>query len=176
MRHITTISLALLAIPLVTMAARAPAGDDMHERVLKTVEAFKTKDPGIKKFFNGAIGYAVFPVVGKGAAGIGGAHGSGELIVGGKAVGTVKLNQVTVGLQLGGESYSEIIFFNEQTTLDGFRHGDFAFAAQVSAVALTSGASANAAYRDGVAIFTEAKGGLMYEASVGGQKFSFTAY
>jgi lipid-binding SYLF domain-containing protein len=80
---------------------------------------------------------------------------------------------VTVGLQLGGQAYSELIFFETAKTLDGFTNSDFAFGAQVSAVALTAGASANAAYRDGVAVFTVAKGGLMYEASVGGQKFSY---
>jgi len=83
---------------------------------------------------------------------------------------------VTVGFQLGGQSYSEVIFFEQANTLDGFKKGDFAFAAQASAVAVTAGASADAAYRNGVAVFTQAKGGLMYEASIGGQKFSFEAY
>ena len=170
------LALTLLALPVATMAARTLPRDELHEDVLSTIAEYKKKDPGIKKFFDDAIGYAVFPAVGKGAVGIGAAHGSGELIVGGKAVGMVKLNQVTVGLQFGGQSYSEIIFFNKQNTLDSFRHSDFSFAAQVSAIALTAGASANAAYRDGVAVFTEAEGGLMYEASIGGQKFSYTAY
>jgi hypothetical protein len=79
-------------------------------------------------------------------------------------------------LQLGGQEYSEIIFFENASTLDGFKKGDFTFAAQASAVALASGASTNASYRDGVAIFTAAKGGLMYQASVGGQKFSYKSY
>jgi lipid-binding SYLF domain-containing protein len=118
----------------------------------------------------------VFPSVGKGAIGVGGAHGSGELIVGGKAIGKCTLTQVTVGFQLGGQSYSEVIFFEQQNTIEGFKNGDFSFAAQASAVAVTAGASANAAYRNGVAVFTRAKGGLMYEASIGGQKFSFDAY
>jgi len=114
--------------------------------------------------------------VGKGAIGIGGARGTGELLVGGKAIGKVTLTQVTVGFQLGGQSYSEVIFFEKQSPLHGFKNGGFAFAAEASAVALTSGASANAAYRNGVAVFTMAKGGLMYEASIGGQKFDFKAY
>ena len=86
------------------------------------------------------------------------------------------MTQVTIGFQLGGEAYSEIIFFEKPETMEGFKHGDFAFAAQVNAVALASGASANAAYRGGVLVFTATKGGLMYEASVGGQKFSYKAY
>jgi len=162
--------------PLAPSAARASALDNEHEEVLTTVATFKTKDPGVKKFFDDAVGYAVLPSVGKGAVGIGGAYGEGELIVNGKAIGKISMTQLTVGLQFGGQAYSEIIFFEKKTTLDGFKHGDFAFAAQVSAVALTSGASANSPYRDGVAVFTVAKGGLMYEASVGGQKFTFKPY
>jgi len=175
MRSVRQLALALLPLPAFLTVAPRP-GRDIHEDVVNTVAEFKKKDPGISKFFSGAIGYAVFPNVGKGAIGIGGAHGTGELLVGDKAIGKVTLNQVTVGFQLGGQSYSEIIFFDQQAPLDGFKKGDFAFAAEVSAVALTSGASANAAYRNGVAVFTLAKGGLMYEASIGGQKFDFKAY
>ena len=167
--------LALAALP-VLLGADRPAGDDLHTKVTNTIATFKKADPGIEKFFNSAAGYAVFPSVGKGAIGVGGAHGSGELIVGGNALGKCTLTQVTVGLQLGGQSYSEIIFFEQANTIDGFKKGDFAFAAQASAVAVTAGASANAAYRNGVAVFTRAKGGLMYEASIGGQKFSYDPY
>jgi len=176
MRSTRMIALALLALPTLAMTGAPRVDDDMHQNVLNTIATFKKKDPGIQKFFDGAVGYAVFPTIGKGAIGIGGAHGNGELIVGGKAVGKTSMTQVTVGFQLGGQSYSEIIFFQTKETLDGFKKSDFAFAAEVSAVALTSGASANAAYRHGVAVFTAAKGGLMYEASVGGQKFSFKPY
>ena len=167
--------LALAALPILLGADR-PAGDDLHTKVTNTIATFKKADPSIEKFFNSSAGYAVFPSVGKGAIGVGGAHGTGELIVGGKAIGKCSLTQVTVGLQLGGQSYSEVIFFEHDNTLNGFKNGDFSFAAEVSAVALTAGASANAAYRNGVAVFTRAKGGLMYEASVGGQKFGFDAY
>lgn len=170
-------SIKMYALALLPLLAVAPRSDrDLHEHVVSTVATFKEKDKGIQKFFDNAVGYAVFPSVGKGAIGVGGAHGNGELLVGGKAIGKAELNQVTVGLQFGGQSYSEIIFFENESTLHGFQKGDFTFAAQVSAVALTSGASANAAYRNGVAVFTAEKGGLMYEASVGGQKFSYKAY
>src|SRR5205823_5108824 len=108
----------------------------------------------------------------KGGIGIGGAHGTGVLFERGRPTGKVTLSQVTVGAQLGGQSYSQIIFFETAQDLSRFKSGNFAFAAQASAVALKSGASANAKYSNGVAIFTATKGGLMAEAAVGGQKFS----
>ena len=165
---------ALALLPLLAVAPRSGRTD--HADVMRTIAEVKAKDPGISKFFDNAAGYAVFPTVAKGAMGVGGAHGSGELLVGGKAIGKATLNQVTVGFQLGGQTYTEIIFFENESALNGFKKGDFAFAAQASAIAITTGASANVGYRDGVLVFTMAKGGLMYEASVGGQKFSFKPY
>ena len=161
--------LALLALPA---AARADDVKDAQE----TIAVFKKTDPGLSRFFERSAGWAVFHSVGKGAIGIGGAHGSGVLFEGGKAVGTCTLTQVTIGFQLGGQAYSEIIFFESQKTLADFKKGNFALAAQVSAVAAAEGASANAKYQLGVAVFTIAKGGLMYEASVGGQKFSYEPF
>jgi lipid-binding SYLF domain-containing protein len=176
MRSITMLVLGLLTIPVAAAPGQSQPTSDAHRDVLNTIATFQKKDPGLQKFFDGSAGYAVFPTIGEGAVGIGAAHGTGELMVGGKATGKISMTQVTVGLQLGGQSYSEIIFFENENTLDGFEHKDFAFAAEASAVALASGASANAAYRNGVAVFTAAKGGLMYQASVGGQKFSFSPY
>jgi lipid-binding SYLF domain-containing protein len=156
--------------------AREKASDQPAEN-LRTAEAianFKNRDPGMQVFFDEAHGYAVFPTVGKGGMGIGGAYGKGEVYERGTLVGYSSLTQLTIGFQLGGQAYSEIIFFKDKATLDDFKSGNFEFSAQVSAVAVTAGASADAGYNNGVAIFTLAKGGLMYEASVGGQKFSFT--
>jgi lipid-binding SYLF domain-containing protein len=133
----------------------------------------KQTDPGLQKFFDSAAGYAVFPSVGKGAIGVGGAYGRGEVFEGGKPVGYATLTQASIGLALGGQTYTELIFFENQAALDRFKSGNFAFAAQVSAVALKSGVSANAKYEDGVAVFTLGQAGLMYEASIGGQKFAF---
>ncbi|MBI5068214.1 MAG: hypothetical protein HZB56_08230 [Deltaproteobacteria bacterium] len=133
-------------------------------------------DPGLTKLFASAPGYAVFATVGKGAVGVGGAHGDGVLYEKGQAIGHTTLTQVTVGLQLGGQAYTEVIFFETDKALADFKKGEFAMAAQVSAVAAAAGASANARYVDGVSVFTLAKGGLMAEASVGGQKFSYQAY
>jgi lipid-binding SYLF domain-containing protein len=137
------------------------------------VQLAKKTDPGLQTFFESAAGYAVFPSVGKGAVGVGGAYGRGELYEGGKLAGYCTLTQASIGFALGGQKYSELIFFETKAALDRFKSGSFAFAAQVSAVALKSGASANAKYADGVAVFTMGETGLMYEASVGGQKFSF---
>jgi lipid-binding SYLF domain-containing protein len=144
-----------------------------NQDVAEAISNFKNKDPKMKVFFNKAYGYAIFPTVGKGGIGIGGAYGTGEVYKKGRLIGTTSLTQITIGFQLGGQAYSEIIFFKDRKTLDHFTSGNFEFNAQASAVAVTAGASADADYNNGVAIFTLAKGGLMYEASVGGQKFSF---
>lgn len=139
----------------------------------QSIEALEHADPGLTRLFNGAAGYAVFPTVGKGAVGVGGAHGTGVLYEKGMAIGKATLTQLTVGLQLGGQAYTEVIFFETEKALTNFKKGEFAMAAQVSAVAAAAGASANAKYVDGVSVFTLAKGGVMAEASVGGQKFSY---
>lgn len=152
-------------------AENQPAND---YKTKETIANFKNADPGLQVFFDKAYGYAVFPTVGKGGIGIGGAYGKGEVYEKGVMIGTTSLTQVTIGFQLGGQAYSEIIFFKDKATLDDFKTGNFEFSAQASAVAATSGASADADYSNGVAVFTLAKGGLMYEASIGGQKFSFT--
>lgn len=167
-------TMASLALVL-ALASRAGADDPVKE-ARETIEVFKKADPGISKFLASAAGYAVFPTVAKGAVGVGGAHGSGVLFEKGNPIGKASLTQVTVGLQLGGQSYSEIIFFQTAAALTDFKKGRFALAAQASAVALAAGASADAKYQNGVAVFTAAKGGLMYEASVGGQKFKYEPF
>lgn len=143
--------------------------------VAETIANFKNADPGIQRFFDNAQGYAVFPTVGKGGITVGAAYGKGEVYERGRLIGYSSIAQLTIGLQLGGQAYSEIIFFRDRSDLNDFRQGNFEFGAQASAVAVTAGASANAGYSNGVAVFTLAKGGLMYEATVAGQKFTFTA-
>ena len=155
-------------------AAGVPAVARAQNDVPPVIAKFKAKDPGMEKIFADAVGYAVFPTVGKGGIGIGGARGKGWVYEGGALVGKSTLTQVTVGLQLGGQAYSEIVFFQTAQALANFKQGHLKLDAQASAVALTARASADLAYRHGVAIVTMAKGGLMYEASVGGQKFSYT--
>lgn len=153
------------------MHARQDRPGEKHAR--QAVGELQRADPGLTRFFDEAAGYAVFPTVGKGGMGIGGARGTGVLYEKGVVTGKTSLTQLTVGLQLGGQAYTEVIFFETEQTLAAFKKGEFAMAAQVSAVAAKAGASANARYVDGVSVFTLAKGGVMAEASVGGQKFSY---
>jgi lipid-binding SYLF domain-containing protein len=150
----------------------AVAGDAVTE-AREAADLFRKSDSSLGPFFRDSAGYAVFPSVVKGGLGVGGAGGSGTVFQRGEAVGKTSLAQVTIGLQLGGQAYSEIIFFQNAAALSDFKKGDFALAAEVSAVALSAGTSANAKYQSGVAVFTLTKTGLMYEASVGGQKFSY---
>ena len=138
-----------------------------------TIATFKEKNSDMPKLFADAYGYAVFPTVGKGAIGIGGARGKGWVYKRGRLIGRSTLTQVTIGLQLGGQAYSEIVLFQTKQALENFQRGKLKLDAQASAVAITARAATDLAYREGVAIVTMAKGGLMYEASVGGQKFSF---
>jgi len=147
------------------------------------------------KFFNRSYGYAVFPTVGKGGAFLGVAHGAGRVYVNGKHVGDTSMTWLSVGPQLGGQAYSQIIFFQDRRAFTEFTSGNFEFGAQASAIAITAGAEAQATtggagagasgtpshattksrYDDGMAVFTISKGGLMVEASLGGQKFSYQA-
>ncbi len=144
--------------------------------------------------FERSYGYALFPSIGKGGIGVGGAYGKGRVYAGGVHVGDTTMTQLTIGLQLGGQVYSQIIFFQDQRAFDEFTNGNFEFGAQATAVAVTAGASVTASttgtsagisggkndaktvgdYQKGMAVFTVAKGGLMYEATLGGQKFKYT--
>jgi lipid-binding SYLF domain-containing protein len=169
-----SLSATLLCACLLLPAGAASARDDDPEREAREVIArFVEEDPDLAQVFEDAHGYAIFPTVGKGGIGIGGAHGKGLVYERGRWIGRSKLTQVTIGLQLGGQAYSEVVFFKTRDAFESFKRGRLKFDAQVSAVALHARAAADLAWRRGVAIVTMAKGGLMYEASVGGQKFSF---
>jgi lipid-binding SYLF domain-containing protein len=164
-------SLLLLLTPAPGSPAAAPAADESDVAVV--IAKFKQKDPGLADVFASAAGYAVFPTVGKGGIGLGGARGKGWVYERGALIGRSTLTKVTIGFQLGGQAYSEVVFFKSREALENFKLGHLKLDAQASAIALTARASGDLAYRNGVAIVTMAKGGLMYEASVGGQKFSF---
>jgi lipid-binding SYLF domain-containing protein len=161
----------LLALGLLGQAKTGLAMD--VKEVEDTLLEFKKVDPGIARFLETAAGYAVFPTVTKAGLGFGGAGGAGLVFEKGEHIGKASLTQVTVGIQLGGQTYSEVIFFETAAAFTDFKKGTLALAAQVSAVAAAAGAAANANYQNGVAVFTLGKGGLMFEASVGGQKFRF---
>lgn len=140
-----------------------------------TAKAEFIKTDGLMKgVFDKAYGYVIFPNVGKGGLGVGGAAGNGAVYENNVVIGMAKLSQVSVGFQAGGQAYREVIFFESKREMDRFKNSQFEFSAQVSAVAATAGASANAKYTNGVMVFTIQKGGLMYEASVGGQQFKFS--
>ena len=173
MRAWTKMWLVLASFLLVT-TSWAWDPEEVEEYDAKAQEAiaeFKEKDPSVERFFNKAAAYVVIPTVGKGGLGIGGARGKGLLYENGAITAFVTLTQLTIGFQAGGQAYSEFVFFEDQTALGQFKRGNYELGAQASAVAITAGASADANFEGGMAIFTQAKGGLMYEASVGGQKF-----
>jgi lipid-binding SYLF domain-containing protein len=178
MRTVTTYLLTTVFIAGLAFTAQAGKKDkeELTEKVKEAREAFYEKDEGLKKLFSDAAGYVIFPSVAKGGLGVGAATGRGQLFEDGKIQGEAKLTQVTVGFQAGGQAYSEVILFEDQTSLDNFKKGNFEFSAQVSAVAATAGVSENAKYEKGLMVLTVAKGGLMYEASVGGQKFKYENY
>lgn len=168
----------------------SPAWADEYQ---DTINVFKNAGES-GSFFKAAYGYAVFPTIGKGGVGVGGAFGKGRVYEKGKYVGDASMTQVTVGFQLGGQAYSQIVFFEDQRAFKEFTSGNFSFGAEASAVAITAAAGAKAsttgssagvsggrhdaktvgAYQNGMATFTVAKGGLMYAANIGGEKFSYT--
>lgn len=180
--------ISMLILSFVALGASAARADEYQD----TINVFK-KAIDSAEFFRTAYGYAVFPTIGKGGVGIGGAYGTGRVYEKGKYIGDASMTQVTVGFQLGGEAYSQIVFFKDARALQDFTTGNFEFGAEASAIAITAAAGAKAntggssagasitkhdaknvgVYNKGMATFTIAKGGLMYEASIGGQKFSF---
>ena len=177
---------------LLAAALTLAAGSAFADSYSDTVALFKQAGASAG-FFRSSYGYAVFPTIGKGGFVVGGAHGKGRVYKEGRLVGDTTMNQVSVGFQAGGQAYSEIIFFQTRLDLARFESGKFALGAQASAVAITASASASTStagssagasgtqqnattagqYQDGMAVFTIAKGGLMYEAAVAGQKFSY---
>jgi lipid-binding SYLF domain-containing protein len=173
--------LAAAFLIAVLPAAQALAADTPEQQRAKaraeapaTIEAFRKSDPDIGKFFSQSAGYAVFPRVGKVGLIIGGGNGVGTLYEKGKPVGSAMLSFGTIGLQAGAQEFSEVVFFENAATLERFKQGKFELAANASAVIVKAGASKSANYRDGVVVFTHARGGAMAEAAVGAQKFTYT--
>jgi len=182
----------ILITVVFALALSSPA---MADKFTNTIEIFK-KSEAVQPFFKSAYGFAVFPTVGKAGIGIGGAYGKGQVYCEGEVTGETSLIKATIGLQLGGQAFSEIIFFEDKRAYNDYTSGNFEFDASASAVAITAGMQAKAGtegasagasagpatgtqakinYQNGMAVFIHTKGGLMYEASIGGQKFSFTA-
>ncbi len=177
-----TLRRSLLALTLTTLLA-APAvqaQDAKQERLIDDAEnaksAFIESNEQLQQLFDHAYAYAILPNVGKGAAGIGGAAGSGIVYEKGKTIGSVKMKQLTVGLQFGGQAYREVIFFEDKATLERFKTNELEFAAQTSATAIGEEDDQDAIYKDGILVFTQKKSGLMYDASIGGQKFNYDSF
>ncbi|HYJ41151.1 MAG TPA: hypothetical protein VEW08_10185 [Steroidobacteraceae bacterium] len=180
----------LMFIATLLLVAATASADEFDD----TVSIFKNAGES-GTYFAKSYGYAVFPTVGKGGLGVGAAHGSGRVFAQGKHVGDVKMNQISVGLQAGGQAFSQIVFFQDKRSFDEFTSGSYEFDATMQAVAITASATATAGtagaaagaaggkkdaattgnYHKGLAVFTVAKGGLMYQAAVGGQKFKYEA-
>ena len=179
-------------VSIFALSLLVPVTSAWADEYTDTIAIFK-KAGQSSRYFSTAHGYAVFPTIGKGGVGIGGAHGNGRVYEKGKYIGNTSMTQLTVGFQLGGQAFSEIIFFEDARALKEFTNGNFEFGAEASAIAITAGASAQAGstgasaaasatphdaktagrYYKGMAVFTVAKGGLMFEATLGGQKFNY---
>ena len=171
----------VIVLAAVTMGSTAMGQSTSKEKKLvresKAAKAgFVATNGLMKSLFANSYGYVIFPNVGKGGMGVGGAAGNGILFERGNIIGKAKLNQLSIGFQFGGQAYREVIFFETKNDFDRFKENRFEFSAQASAVAVTAGVSMNVNYKEGVMIFTQQKGGLMYEASIGGQKFNYTGF
>jgi len=170
-----TISFLMLALfmSISTLAQKDEDDDKVIADAVVAKQDFIRSDALMQTLFDNSYGYVIFPNVGKGAIGIGGAAGNGAVYQKGALIGMASMKQVSVGFQWGGQAYREVIFFETEADLNRFRENKIEFSGQASAVAVTKGAAANIKYKNGVMIFSQTKGGLMYEASVGGQKFKF---
>jgi lipid-binding SYLF domain-containing protein len=168
-----TIAVALAMAGCMTAPRSAEDKSALKDNADTALAKAKAADSTFATLAGTAYGYAVFPSVGKGGVGLGGAYGQGILYEHGVFVGYCDMSQASIGFQFGGQSYTEVILLESKSAADTFKSGDLTLAAQASAVALKAGAAANAKYSNGVAIFTMDQSGLMYEASVGGQKFTF---
>ncbi len=178
---------------IVVVAALILSNPAHADKFTDTIQVFK-KSETVQPFFKDAYGYAVFPTIGKAGFGIGGSYGTGQVYQGGKVTGEVSLIKGSIGWQWGGQAFSQMIFFKDKRAYDEFTSGNFEFDATASAVAITAGAQAKAgtegagagasagpatgkqaktSYHKGMVVFTHTKGGLMYEAAIGGQKFNF---
>ncbi len=184
-----------VAVSIVLLLLSGVAGAERTvEDYAQTINMFKA-NPTVGPYMNSAYGYAAFPTIGKGGIGIGGAYGQGQVYRGGNVTGFTSLADISIGFQLGGQAYSQIVLFEDKSAYDNFTNGNFEFDASASAVAVTAsaqaelgttgtgasagiggsaGQQAETPYRKGLLVFTIAKGGLMYEATIGGQKYSFT--
>ena len=179
MKKIFLISLSIVLV--LSLVSAFAAWDPREKQEAEDAAADAAKqlleiDPSMKIYFDQAYAYAVFPTVGKGAfiAGVG--YGRGVFFEGGKAIGKASITQLSAGAQIGGQTYSEFVFFRDKDRAEDFKSGRYEFGAQATAIAVTSGLGMAGTYTEGVAVYIIPKAGLMADASVSGQKFSFEPY
>lgn len=168
----STLGLVLLLGALAGCAS-TPSDDTLIGESRSALASFVDRDPSLQRWVDQAYGYAVFPNIGKGGFWVGGGFGRGVVFEQGRPVGRATASQATIGPQIGAQSYSQVIFFRDEAALRRFQRESFEFSAQATAVAATEGRAATTSYEKGVAVFNHARGGLMAEASVGGQKFRY---
>lgn len=176
MKPLRKLVLCLLLMAVIPLSAQSKKEKELILESEKAVATLVEVNPSLKSFFDKSAGCVVFPNVGKGGFIIGGASGNGILYSYGKVQGRASLKELNIGLQAGGQALIEVIFFESKKDVEEFKEGKFEFAAGVSATAVESGVSLDAKYKDGVAVFTHAKAGLIAAASVGGQKFDYKPF
>lgn len=173
MKKLKSLGLILFMLLGMSLTAQTKKQQKVIHDAQQAKEKLVTTDSGLKDFFAEAAGYVIFPNVGKGGFIVGGSFGNGVVYENGKMIGMAKLKKIDVGLQAGGQAVTEVVFFKTKKDVENFKEGKFQFSAEASAVAVKSGKAVNAKYKKGVAVFALPKAGLMADASVGGQKFSF---
>jgi len=170
---------ALVALLLVSIVGcnTAPKSDEKKDALADEAQAvlkqMQAQDETLRGFLDRGHSHAIFPNVGKGGLGVGGAYGRGVVYRGNEMVGYVDLTQASIGLQAGGQSFAELIVFENEDTFNKFTKGELQFGANVSAIALKTGAGAAATFKNGLAVFVMPKGGLMAELSLSGQQFKY---
>jgi lipid-binding SYLF domain-containing protein len=178
MRHAKTFAAltSLLALTFLTACNQVPTTSEIQKLQLRSDGArhdFETANPTLKQYFATSHGYAIFPAVNSAAIGVGGSYGQGVVYENGSRIGTADVTGVNVGLALGGQRFAEVIFFQNQSSFAAFKTGTLEFDARASAVAASTGTGTSVDYVNGVRVFTQTEGGLMFQASIGGQKFRF---
>lgn len=168
-----TLGMLTLTVLMLTACASIPSDERMARESRAALDRFVDRDPGLQDWINHAHGYVVFPEVGAAGLGVGGGFGRGMVFRGGQPIGRATVSQATIGAQIGAQSFSQVIFFKDDAALRVFQRGNLEFSARATAVAATAGAAATTSYERGVAVFVLPRGGLMAEATVGGQRFTF---
>ncbi|WP_378186807.1 YSC84-related protein [Aquimarina sp. W85] len=169
--------ISMVVMTVLVSVASAQFDQDKAKELQTEAAQIKTellqKDASMASFFDKSAGYVIFPTVGKGGLVVGGAYGKGVAYENGMYIGTAELKQLDLGLQAGAKAYTEIIFFETEKAFNKFKNNEFELSAEVSAVAITKGVAKKARFENGVAVFIHHKGGLMAEATIGGQKLNF---